>query len=110
MAGASSRLYRQRKKRVLPHLTPRPVFRLGVLSYHDRPHVTLPELEEEPVRVYIPPEPSSSSGVVVCQYDSGAQYDSDGQYDGPCGPAPPPIVEFLWDGETPWDTGGTWDS
>ena len=110
MAGGSSRLYRQRKLRQLPFLVPRPVFRLGVLPYHDRPHVTLPELVEEPVRVFIPFESSSSpSGIgVICQYDTGAQYDAGGQYDTPCvGPVPP--IEAAWD-EGQWDSGLQWDS
>ena len=74
MAGGSSRLYRQRKLRALiPGLVARPTFRMGVLPYHFRPHVTLPELQEEANRVYIPPPPPTPPYMV---WDTGIPWDS----------------------------------
>lgn len=54
---SSSRLYMQRKKLKPSQLPLRPSFEMGALSTHDRPHVPLPELTEEPHRVYVPPAP-----------------------------------------------------
>lgn len=81
MASKSSREYLIRKKLYIPTSCPRPTFSMGVLSYHFRPTVILPELMEWWPRPWVPPQPSSSSAPAVTTYDEGGFYDEGMFYD-----------------------------
>lgn len=66
----SPELYQRRKKIKIPPNQPRPEFVTNSLSYHDRPHITLPELAEDYPNVWVPDPPPPP--VIICEWDDPA--------------------------------------
>ena len=78
MAEGTPDLYQRRKKRKLEIQQPRPSFVTNTLPSHERPHRTIPELQEHYPDVWLPP------------------------------PAPPAPPYMVWDTGIAWDSGWVW--